>query len=84
MGAVESFKMSEKADLTLDMGSAPIGKLIWKMSVPSIAGVMAYNVYNLFDTIFVSLLSSLPVSVRDILNAGRRSGICPVPRLWRK
>ena len=46
--------MSEKTDLTLDMGSAPIGKLIWKMSVPSIAGVMAYNVYNLFDTIFVS------------------------------
>lgn len=54
MGAVESFKMSEKADLTLDMGSAPIGKLIWKMSVPAIAGVMAYSVYNLFDTIFVS------------------------------
>ena len=54
MGAVEYFKMSERTDLTLDMGSAPIGKLIWSMSVPSIIGVMAYNVYNLFDTIFIS------------------------------
>lgn len=54
MGAVEYFKMSERTDLNLDMGSAPIGKLIWSMSIPSIIGVMAYNVYNLFDTIFIS------------------------------
>lgn len=54
MGAVEYFKMSERTDLTLDMGNAPIGKLIWSMSIPSIIGVMAYNVYNLFDTIFIS------------------------------
>lgn len=40
--------------MTADMGQEPIGKLIWKMSVPSVVGVLAYNVYNLFDTIFVS------------------------------
>lgn len=51
---MEHLKMSEQIDLTLDMGGAPVGKLIWKMSIPSITGVMAYNVYNLFDTIFIS------------------------------
>lgn len=54
MGAVEHLKMSERVDLTHDMGQAPIGKLILKMSIPSIIGVMAYNVYNLFDTMFIS------------------------------
>lgn len=54
MGAVEHLKMSERIDLTRDMGRAPIGKLIWEMSIPSIIGVMAYNIYNLFDTIFIS------------------------------
>ena len=54
MGAAEYLKMSEGVDLSCDLGHAPVGKLIWKMSVPSIIGVMAYNVYNLFDTIFIS------------------------------
>lgn len=40
--------------MTGDMGREPVGKLIWKMSVPSIVGVLAYNIYNLFDTMFVS------------------------------
>lgn len=34
--------------------NAPVSTLIRKMSVPSIIGVMAYNLYNLFDTIFIS------------------------------
>ena len=46
--------MLKGAAVTADMGQEPIGKLIWKMSVPSVVGVLAYNVYNLFDTIFVA------------------------------
>ena len=45
--------------MTADMGQEPIGKLIWKMSVPSVVGVLAYNVYNLFDTIFVARWAGL-------------------------
>lgn len=36
------------------LGTYPIGRLIWKMSVPSIIGIMAYNVYNIIDTIFIA------------------------------
>lgn len=36
------------------LGEASIGKLIWKMSIPSIIGVMAYNIYNIIDTIFIA------------------------------
>lgn len=32
--------MPEGVDLSRDMGHAPIGELIWKMSIPSIIGVM--------------------------------------------
>ncbi|HOO27880.1 MAG TPA: MATE family efflux transporter [Lachnospiraceae bacterium] len=28
--------------------------MLWKMSVPSILGVLAYNLYNIVDTIFIS------------------------------
>lgn len=37
------------------LGQEPIGKLLWSMTVPSIIGVMAYNLYNIFDTLFISI-----------------------------
>ena len=36
------------------LGSLPVRRLIWKMGLPSVAGVMAYNLYSLFDTLFVA------------------------------
>ena len=36
------------------MEEMPVSRLIWKLTLPSVAGVMAYNLYNLFDTVFVS------------------------------
>ncbi|WP_051685384.1 MATE family efflux transporter [Clostridium sp. KNHs205] len=36
------------------LGEASVSKLIWKMSIPSIIGVMAYNIYNIIDTIYVA------------------------------
>ena len=36
------------------LGETPIGKLIWKMSIPSIIGILSYNLYNIIDTIYIS------------------------------
>ena len=36
------------------MEEMPVGRLLWKMAGPSVIGVMAYNLYNVFDTAFVS------------------------------
>lgn len=44
--------MEEKKAVIL--GEAPIGTLIWKMSIPSIIGLLSYNLYNIVDTIYIS------------------------------
>lgn len=36
------------------MEQLPIKQLLWKMTIPAVVGVMAYNFYNLFDTLFLS------------------------------
>lgn len=36
------------------MEETPMGRLLWKMSGPSVIGIMAYNLYNVFDAVFVS------------------------------
>ena len=36
------------------MEETSMGRLLWKMSGPSVIGIMAYNLYNVFDTVFVS------------------------------
>ena len=37
-----------------ELGTMPVGRLLWKLSAPSMFGVMAYHLYNLSDTIFLS------------------------------
>jgi putative MATE family efflux protein len=32
----------------------PVNKLIWKLSVPSIIGIISYNLYNIIDTIYIA------------------------------
>lgn len=44
----------EAEDKRQMMEETPMGRLLWKMSGPSVIGVMAYNLYNVFDTAFVS------------------------------
>ena len=44
----------DEADKRQLMEETPVGRLLWKMSGPSVIGVMAYNLYNIFDTVFVS------------------------------
>lgn len=48
--SLENKEMSEQRI----MEEMPVGQLLWKMAGPSVLGVMAYNLYNIFDTIFVS------------------------------
>ena len=36
------------------LGTEPVGRLIRKMALPSIVGVLAYNIYNLADTFFIA------------------------------
>jgi putative MATE family efflux protein len=35
------------------LASGAIGKLLWKLSLPSVAGVMAMSLYNIVDIIFI-------------------------------
>jgi putative MATE family efflux protein len=44
--------MDNKKSLLL--GEMPVGKLIWKMSMPSMIGILSYNLYNIVDTIYIS------------------------------
>lgn len=43
-----------KNDNQTMLGEYPVGKLIMKMSVPSVIGIVAYNIYNIVDTIFIA------------------------------
>ena len=47
-------KYNNTEDKRKMMEEMPIARLLWKMSGPSVIGVMAYNLYNVFDTVFVS------------------------------
>ncbi len=44
--------MKEKSRFLLE--EAPVGRALGQMSMHSILGIMAYNLYNIFDTIFIS------------------------------
>ena len=47
----ELYKKRDRQDL---LENTPIWTLIAKMSLPSVIGVMAYSIYNLCDTLFIS------------------------------
>ncbi len=47
-------KYNNTEDKRKMMEEMPIARLLWKMSGPFVIGVMAYNLYNVFDTVFVS------------------------------
>ena len=43
------------ADRTEALGTAPIGKLLWEFSVPSIIAMVANSLYNIIDTVFLQI-----------------------------
>ena len=59
LGKKRTAKMSKGAWIMREeprvlLGEAPVRHALWKMSVPSIFGIMAYNLYHVSDTIFIS------------------------------
>lgn len=47
----------EKQNYSGQMGTAPVAKLLLKLSIPSILAILANNFYNIVDSIFVAQLN---------------------------
>lgn len=47
----------EKPNYSDQMGTAPISKLLVKLSIPSILAILANNFYNIIDSVFVAQLN---------------------------
>ncbi len=75
------------------MEQLPIKQLLWKMTIPAVVGVMAYNFYNLFDTLFLSrgagmnavggVAVSFPLFFTPLgyfIHSGDRSSLRPLAR----
>lgn len=46
-------KETDKADRLKELGSAPLGKLLWKYSLPAVIGTVVTALYNLIDSIVI-------------------------------
>ncbi|MBR1934692.1 MAG: MATE family efflux transporter [Muribaculaceae bacterium] len=44
--------MTEK-DRLQELGNAPVGRLLWKYSLPAIVGMVVMSIYNVIDRIFI-------------------------------
>ena len=44
-----------QTDRTDALGTAPIGKLLWEFSVPSVIAMVANALYNIIDTVFLQI-----------------------------
>lgn len=45
--------MENQNDIHRELTSLPVGKLLWKYSVPAIVGTMVMSLYNVIDRIFI-------------------------------
>ena len=45
--------MKNKNDIHKELATLPVGKLLWKYSVPAIVGTMVMSLYNVIDRIFI-------------------------------
>jgi putative MATE family efflux protein len=52
---------------TEQLGTAPIGRLLLKMSLPGIAGSVTQSLYNIVDTIFVGTIGFRAISALTIV-----------------
>lgn len=46
-------KETDKADRLKELGAAPLGKLLWKYSLPAVIGTVVTALYNLIDSIVI-------------------------------
>ena len=44
--------MADKRNL-LELSAMPVGRLLWKYSLPSVAGMLVMQLYNIVDRIFI-------------------------------
>lgn len=52
IASLEVGVMADKSEAILEQES--VHTLIWKMAIPSIIGIMSYNLYNILDTIWIA------------------------------
>ena len=45
--------MNRKNDIRAELATLPVGKLLWRYSVPAIVGTMVMSLYNVIDRIFI-------------------------------
>ena len=45
--------MKDNKNSILQLGSEPIGKLLWRYSIPAIVGIVVMQLYNIVDRIFI-------------------------------
>ena len=45
--------MENQNNIHRELTSLPVGKLLWKYSVPAIVGTMVMSLYNVIDRIFI-------------------------------
>lgn len=62
------------------MGSAPVHKLLWKNSIPLIFSLLAHNLYNFVDSVFVSYVSEAALTALSIAALAEKYAelaVCP-------
>lgn len=43
----------DKIERLNELGSAPVGRLLWKYSVPAVIGIVVMSIYNVIDRVFI-------------------------------
>lgn len=56
--SVNNMEEKETKNSSDKLGTEPIGKLLFSMSIPPILGIVVLSIYNLTDSIYISRLSS--------------------------
>ena len=68
------------------MGTMPVGKLIFNMSLPMMVSMLVQALYNIVDSVFVAQLSenaltavSMAFPVQNLISSTIRSTVCAAP-----
>ncbi len=45
--------LMDKIERLNELGTAPVGRLLWKYSIPAVVGIVVMSIYNIIDRIFI-------------------------------
>ena len=65
--ALPGYEMTEQEAKYTSMTNDPVGKLVWRLALPSIGSMLISAVYNLVDTIFVGRLDTQSTAALGIV-----------------